>query len=108
MFKPIRSNTFDTTPITILPPYKKLSYNPNAINILFNDLKIDNTISLSITARNPNILDLLMKLDYNAMKLKCQPFCQDLVSYVLHPDRVSRISSSFGLDYDDYFQALGF
>jgi hypothetical protein len=57
-------------------------------------------------SRNPNALHLLAILDYSTMKDTMQPFCKELVEYVLHPLRIGRISSLFGLELEEYLDLV--
>jgi hypothetical protein len=56
---------------------------------------------------NPNVLKIVGKLDYDAMKTKCQPFAQELVTYVLNPTRLLRLCDTYGLDLEEYMELLG-
>jgi hypothetical protein len=40
------------------------------------------------------------------MKDCWEPFCKELVEYVLHPVRIGRISANFGLDLDEYLELI--
>jgi hypothetical protein len=65
-----------------------LSKNPNAIPILENHIDKVNWDSLS---QNPNADLLLIKLDYQAMKLNKKDVNRELVEQVFHPERLTRI-----------------
>ena len=57
---------------------------------------------------NPNAIHLLVNLDYTNMKKQCKSFCEELISYVFHPNRIHKLSEKYDLDYIDYFELLGF
>ena len=68
--------------------WRMLSKNPNAIPILENHIDKVNWDSLS---QNPNADLLLIKLDYQAMKLNKKDVNRELVEQVFHPERLTRI-----------------
>lgn len=57
--------------------------------------------------KNPNVLKIVGKLDCQAMKTKCQPFAQELTTYVLNPARLLRICDTYNLDLEEYLDILG-
>jgi hypothetical protein len=51
-------------------------------------------------------MHILAPMDYSTMKETMQPFCKELVEYVLHPLRISRISSNFELELEEYLDLI--
>lgn len=76
-----------------------------AIDLIKENIRHVNLYSL---AKNPNVLNLIgTKLNYEAMKQKCQPFAQELAMYVLNPTRLLRLCDTYGLDLEEYMEFLG-
>jgi hypothetical protein len=79
--------------------------NPEAIKLLeLNPDKID----WPNLSANPNAdaLRLLARLDYGEMKRTFQPLAKELIEYVFHPTRVSRIADVYGMDLNEYLEFL--
>jgi hypothetical protein len=53
---------------------------------------------------NPNAIHLFTTLDYEKQKEKIKPFSNELVSYVLHPNRLLRISKKYNMEFIDLIQ----
>ncbi len=80
-----------------------LSKNPSALRLLEQNPDKINWFHLS---GNPNALRLLAPLDYAEMKRTFQPLAEELVEYVFHPCRVSRIADVYGMDLNEYLDFL--
>jgi hypothetical protein len=76
-----------------------LARNPAAIDLLANNL---DKLHLSSLAKNPNAIPLFCVPDYARMREANEDFVQDLQTYVLNPDRVSRFARKYGLSFHDY------
>jgi hypothetical protein len=83
-----------------------LSFNPSedAIELIKENL---DTVDIIALGRNPNVLKIVGTLNYPAMKTKCQPFAQELATYVLNPARLLQICDTHGLDLEEYLDILG-
>ena len=80
-----------------------LCSNPNAIHLLEQNY---DKIDWCMLSANPNAIHLLASLDYVAMKRTFQPLAQELIEYVFHPSRVSRIASLYELELDEYLDCF--
>jgi hypothetical protein len=80
-----------------------LNSNPQAVKWLESNPDKINWYNLS---KNPNAMHILAPIDYSTMKETMQPFCKELVEYVLHPLRISRISSNFELELEEYLDLI--
>ena len=80
-----------------------LSSNPEAIPILEKNL--DKVRWFSV-CRNPNAIPLIVKLDYELMRINNQPFFQELVAFVCHPNWLQKCATRLGLDFEDYQELL--
>jgi hypothetical protein len=79
-----------------------LSTNPKAIHILQKNL---DKVHWYEIFRNPEampIISMFFPLDYKKMHEHTQQFRQELLSVVMNPDRISRMSNSFALSFDEY------
>jgi len=77
--------------------WKKISYTPNAINLLE---KNQDKIDLFWLSENPSIFEL----DYDALKERCAIYKQELLKNALHPSRIQKYLED-GItigDLDDY------
>ena len=63
-------------------------------------------VSQGYLALNPNVLKIVGKLNYEEMRSKCQPFAQELTTYVLNPARLLRICDSYNLDLEEYLELI--
>jgi hypothetical protein len=81
----------------------ELSKNPNAIPLLEKHMdKIDwNNIAI-----NPNAVHLFARLNTTKMREKCKPFSEELVAYVFHPSRVSKLAAWHNMDLCEYFESI--
>jgi hypothetical protein len=77
--------------------------NPKVIELM--ESNIDKLYGTTLSM-NPYALHLLAPLDYLTMKETMQPFCKELVEYVLHPVRISRISANFYLELEEYLDLI--
>jgi hypothetical protein len=41
------------------------------------------------------------------MKLRLQPFAEELASYVFHPLRIMRICNNYRIDFEEYVEIVG-
>ena len=46
-----------------------------------------------------NIIRLCYDYDYQQMRLNCKSFCEELVAYVLHPNRIQKMCEIYGEEY---------
>ena len=81
--------------------WRALSGNLNAIHLLENNLDKIDWIQLS---RNPNAIHLLFNLDYKQMKENTTDFFENLIRYVFHPDRITRLANKVGIEEYDYLE----
>jgi len=75
-----------------------LSSNPNAIPILEKNLDKVNWFNLSL---NINADLLLIKLDYQGMKLNKRDLNREMIQKVFHPERLMRICERNDLELCD-------
>ena len=80
-----------------------LSENPNAIPILEKHLDKVNWYNLS---ENPNAIHLFSKLDINKMKKNNKAFAEELVSKVFHPTRLLRICETYNLELEELVELI--
>jgi len=52
------------------------------------------------------VMSGLLKLDYLAMHIQRETFNQELIEYVMHPKRMFRLSTFYGMDMVDYLECL--
>jgi hypothetical protein len=76
-----------------------LSSNPNAIELLKQN---PDKIRWDELSKNPNALDMLIKYDYNRMNQKNKEPAEELVSKVMHPERLQRMADVHGMEMDEY------
>ena len=76
-----------------------LSSNPNAIDLLKQN---PDKIRWDELSKNPNALDMLIKYDYNRMNQKNKEPAEELVSKVMHPERLQRMADVHGMEMDEY------
>ena len=78
-----------------------LCENANAIEILEENIgKI--SISKYSLCCNPNALHLLFGLDFYKMREGNKEFAEELAANVFHPQRMVRLSSKYGMDFDEW------
>ena len=80
-----------------------LAKNPNAIHILEQNLDKVNWFWLS---ENPNAISLLAPLNTEKMRENCKAFAEELAVYVFHPIRLMRICQAHGLELEEYFECV--
>jgi hypothetical protein len=80
-----------------------LTENPNAIHILERNM---DKIDYSSIYFNPNAEPLLFNLDYEKMRNIFVPFAKEIVEYVFHPSRISRMANQFGIEVVDYLDLM--
>jgi hypothetical protein len=80
-----------------------LSSNPSAMRLIEANPEKINWSYLSL---NPNAVHMFTSLDYSTMKQVFQPFCKELVEYVLNPLRIGRISANYGLELEEYLDLI--
>ena len=80
-----------------------LSFNPNAVHLLQQNLDKVNWRELS---ENPNAIHLFASLDTEKMKENCKVFAQELAAYVFHPTRLLYICETYGMELDEYFDCV--
>lgn len=51
-------------------------------------------------------LDKIMYIDYDKMRNNNREFFLELNQYVLHPERIQRISQRFNIEFFDYLDSL--
>ena len=78
-----------------------LSQNPNAIHLLEQNIAKINWSQLSI---NTGAMHLLGPLDCLEMQRTFQPLAKELIEYVFHPTRVSRIANIYGMELNEYLE----
>ena len=81
----------------------RLSRNPAAIPLLEKNPEKINWKQLSA---NPSAAHLLFPLDLVRMKKANEPFQEELVAYVFHPDRLCQLCKSMGIDFQTYIQDM--
>ena len=59
-------------------------------------------VDWQILSENPNAIHLLCSLDYEKTKEANEPFREELMEYVFHPDRMIRIAHQHGLDLREH------
>ena len=52
-------------------------------------------------SQNPNIMEIICDLDYEAMKQSMQPFAEELAACVFHPLRMNRIAEQYNISFDE-------
>lgn len=55
---------------------------------------------------NPNAVHLLVKLDLDKMRVKCQPFAEDLLKFVLSPSWICKVCETYQVEPMDYVDLL--
>ena len=80
--------------------WKLLSKNPNAIQLL--ETNIDK-VYWNWFSQNPNAIHLLFKYDYELIKQN-NHILEELVSYIMNPNRISRLSSQYGITFDELLE----
>jgi hypothetical protein len=55
---------------------------------------------------NPNAIHLLFDLDRNKMLENMKDFCEELVEKVFNPRRAQRMADLYGLDMVEYLEML--
>lgn len=80
------------------------NHNEEVIDLLKENI---HHVDLRCLGKNPNVLKIVGTLDYDAMKIKCQPFAQELATYVLNPTRLLRLCDAYGLDLEEYMEIIG-
>jgi hypothetical protein len=55
---------------------------------------------------NPSAIHLFTKLNYSKMRDCWEPFCKEVVEYVLNPLRLTRMASLFDLDLEEYLELI--
>ena len=66
-------------------------YERNALVIQITQKYPDKIDWISLS-RNPNAIQIIKPLNYDAMKKTMQPFAEELAAYVFHPLRMDRIA----------------
>ena len=83
-----------------------LSQNPNAVNLLKNNLHKLSYDGWTNLAFNPNVLAIIGKLNTTKMKDNCRAFACELAEKVFHPSRLLRMCEAYGMDLEDYIQLI--
>jgi hypothetical protein len=52
-------------------------------------------------SQNPNVMELVCDLDYDAMKQSIQPFAEELTACVFHPLRMNKIAEQYNISFDE-------
>ena len=81
--------------------WEELSRNPMAIPLLE---KYPDKINWEYLSQNPNALHMLAPYDYNEKKRTFQPLAKELIEYVFHPVRLSRIAHVYGMELNEYLE----
>ena len=77
--------------------WENLCKNPEAIPLLEqNPDKIDWDIILE----NPSIFEI----NIGEMREQCKPFAGELTAYVFHPERISRLCNSYGIEFEELLE----
>ena len=77
--------------------------NPHLLDMIKQNIyNLPYTCMMRDLFKNPGIF----KLNYPAMREKCMPFAEELAAHVFHPDRISRISESYGIEFYDYMEIV--
>ena len=85
----------------IFEPVYNIFENPNAIHILEQNL--DN---FDWSYQVPNFIHILFPLNLKVMKEKIREFREELVAFVYHPIRLSRIATVYNMDLVEYINCL--
>jgi hypothetical protein len=80
-----------------------LSKNPGAVHLLKNNL---DKIDLDILSQNPNIMEIICDLDYDAMKQSMQPLAEEIAAYVFHPLRMNKIAEQYNISFDELISEI--
>jgi hypothetical protein len=81
-----------------------VSENPNAVPILECNQDKINWVFLS---GNPNAVYLCFTYDYLNMRVKMQPFAEELAKYVFHPLRLMRFCEKYEMELNEYAEIVG-
>jgi hypothetical protein len=79
--------------------WSRLSSNINAIPLLEKNM---DKIVMDGLLSNENSPYLFIQLDQHKMKENMKQFHEELVTYVLHPDRILRLCNQYDLNFIDY------
>ncbi len=88
-----------------------LAYNSNlqSIRLIEEHLSIeprDMFMYLNGLLKNPNAIHLIAPLNYKQMQFNNQPFAQELVSFVCHPNWINKCAMRLNLDMMEYQELL--
>jgi len=81
-----------------------LTLNPNAIHLLENNI---DKIDWAYLSENTNAIHLCFTYDYADMKLRMQPFAEELARRVFHPVRLMRVCEKHGMEFEEYMEIIG-
>ena len=84
-----------------------LCINPNAIHILEKNMNKLNDLSLIHLSANPNALHLICQYDYELMKENYKKMNQEIVEYVMNPDRLNQISITYDVPFIELVEIYG-
>ena len=65
----------------------------------FHNNSFNNLLDHQYNKMQLNIIGLCYDYDYQQMRLNCQSFCEELVAYVLHPNRIQKMCEIYGEEY---------
>lgn len=79
-----------------------LASNKNAVNLLKNNLhKLSENGWLKL-GNNPNVMEIIGKLNIDKMKENCREFSCELAEKVFNPLRLMRLCETYGIEMEDY------
>ena len=55
---------------------------------------------------NPNLLQLVTRLDCETMRNNCKAFAEELAAYVFHPVRLERLTEKYNISVFDYIDSV--
>lgn len=87
----------------------ELVRNPNAVDILKNNLDKLDRLGWICLSQNPNVDQILGNvLNKDVMRANCQPFACELAEKVFHPTRLMHICEVYGngMDLADYMELI--
>ena len=65
----------------------------------YNNNSFNNLLDHQHEIMQLNIIGLCYDYDYQQMRLNCKSFCEELVAYVLYPNRIQKMCEIYGEEY---------
>lgn len=84
-----------------------LCANPNAISIIEKNLDKLDQLCWNHLSKNPNALHLICKYDYELMKENYKQMNQELIEYVMNPNRLLQISMRYDIPFIELVEMYG-